>query len=125
MRKRRVDGVREPHKTAVPCPEQSRDYSETFHQIDKGNMVEAKYDIALESKTHGWTPKLACRYFNINLNNAYKIYVFLVEKYTPGRRFYTMGEAVKEGAHAFLQKGEAMRIHKCEHPAATIDLSKM
>ena len=50
---------------------------------------------------------------------------FLVDKYTPDRRFYSMGEAVKEGAHAFLQKGEAMRMQKCEHPSATMDLSKM
>ena len=119
MRKRRVDSVREQHKTAVSCPEQSRAFLETFHKIDKGNMVEARYDMALESKTHGWTLKLACRYFNMNQNNAYKICVFLVDKYTPGRCFYS------RGTHAFLQKGEAMRIHKCEHPAATIDLSKM
>ena len=48
-----------------------------------------------------------------------------MDKYTPDRCFYNMGEVVKEGAHAFLQKGEAMQVQKYEHPAATMDLTKM
>ena len=54
-----------------------------------------------------------------------KIYICLVEKYTPDCRFYIMDETVKEGAHAFIQKGETMQMQKPEHPAATMDLTKM
>ena len=50
---RHVDGGRERHSTAVPCPEQMKDYSKTFHQIDKGNGVEVKYDLGGQSKKHG------------------------------------------------------------------------
>ena len=71
--KRKVDGIRKREKTLVPCPKQNRDYSETFHLIHKGNGTESKYDVSLESHKHGWTPKLSVRYFNMNLNNAYRV----------------------------------------------------
>ena len=112
-------------QTAVPCPRQNKYYSDTFHLIDKGNQNEAQYDINFESHKHGWTPKLAMRLFNMNLNNAYKIYEWLVHKYTPDRRYYDMGEAITEAAHAFLQKGEPMRKQKPEHPLPTRNLAKM
>ena len=38
-------GGRERKSTTVDCPEQMKDYSETFHQIDEGNGVEAKYNL--------------------------------------------------------------------------------
>ena len=38
-RKRKVDGKRERAQTPVPCLEQNKDYSGTFHLIDKGNGV--------------------------------------------------------------------------------------
>ena len=101
-RKRKVDGVRECAQTPVPCPKQNKDYSETFHLIDKGNGAEVKYHISLESHKYGWTPKLLVRYFNMNLNNAYKVYCSLVDTYTPGKRYHKMGDAVDEAAHAFL-----------------------
>ena len=101
-RKKKVNKVREQHRSDVDCPEQNFYYSTTFHLIDKGNMNEAKYDISFESKKHRWSPKLAMRLFNMNLNNAYKIYKWLVDEYTPGHKFLTMGGAVNEGAHALL-----------------------
>jgi len=84
-RRRKVNKKREQHPTDVPCPWQQKDYSETFHLIDKGNGAEAKYDLMLENKKHGWTPKLALRFFNMTLNNAYKIYRWLLAKYNPGQ----------------------------------------
>ncbi len=125
MRKKRVDNIRQQHQTPVPCHLQNKSYSETFHLIDKGNGAEAKYDISLESHTHGWTPKMSARYFNIGTNNAYKIYESLVSKYTPHRRFYDLGEAIREAAHALIQKGEQMRQQQPEHPPAIRDLRLM
>ena len=52
-RSRRVNGVQERESTAVSCPQQNVDYSETFHLIDKGNGTEAKYELGGESRTHG------------------------------------------------------------------------
>ena len=49
MRKRRFDGKRERKQSPVDCPEQNRDYSKTFHLIDKGNGAEAKYDLGMKS----------------------------------------------------------------------------
>ena len=34
---------------------------------------EAKYDLSTESPLHSWGPKLAARYFNMNINNGYKL----------------------------------------------------
>ena len=45
-------------RTDVDVPNQMRKFSETFHWIDKGNQVEAKFDLGGESHSHGWTPKL-------------------------------------------------------------------
>ena len=83
MRKKKKDGVRDRAQSSVPCPAQNQYYSETFHLINKANCTESKYDIGIETHSHGWTPKLAFRYYNMNLNNAYKIYRSLVSKYTP------------------------------------------
>ena len=109
----------------MSCPEQNRDYSKTFHLIDKGNGDEAKYDIGLQSHKHGWTPKLSLRYFNMNMNNAYKIYEYLVNKHTPGRCYYDSKEAIDEAAHALLQRGDSMRLHKAEHPVHVNNLATM
>ena len=124
-RKRKVNKMRERHQTEVPCPRQNKDYSETFHLIDKGNGAEVKYDLFLENKKHGWTPKLALRLFNMTLNNAYKIYRWLLAKYKSGRRVYSMGEAVEEAAHAFLQRGDSMRKQKPEHPVPVPSLARV
>ena len=73
---------------------------------------------------HGWKPKLAFRYFNMNLNNAYKIYRALVTLHTPGRRFLSMGDSIELATDVFLQRGDAMRKQKPEHPNAVRDLSQ-
>ena len=58
-RKRKVDGVWEREAAAAPFSQhQNDDYSDTFNQIDKGNDVEAKYNMSRQSRKHGWSPKL-------------------------------------------------------------------
>jgi len=49
-------GSREMKQKAVPCPEQTKEYCEMFHLIDKGNGKEAKYDMAGKSRSHNWAP---------------------------------------------------------------------
>ena len=61
-RRRRVDGVREEAQTEVPCPLQQKDYSETFHLVDKGNGKESKYDMGGQTKGHNWAPKLTMQF---------------------------------------------------------------
>ena len=42
MRKKMgADNVRDKHQSPVDAPKQNIDYSKTFHQIDKGNMIES------------------------------------------------------------------------------------
>ena len=52
-RKRKINDVQEIDPTAVPCPQQNVDYSETFLLIDKGNSAEPKYKLRGQSRTHG------------------------------------------------------------------------
>ena len=106
-RKRRgADGRREHYQTPVDIPLQTQDYCETYHLIDKGNGAEAKYDLGGESKMHGWSPKLTARLFNMNLNNAYKIYCTLVAN-EEGQSYKPKGmrECIQATAHALLQQG--------------------
>ena len=74
-----ADKVRDKHQSPpVDAPKQNIDYSKTFHQIDKGNMIESRYVLAKQgSKKHGWSPKLSFCFFNMTLNNTYKIYSVL------------------------------------------------
>ena len=61
MRKKMgVNKVRDKHQSPVDAPKQNIDYSKTFHQIDKGNMIESRYVLLAKqgSKKHGWSPKL-------------------------------------------------------------------
>ena len=52
----RVDGSWEQHQTEASCPVQQKDYSETFHLIDKGNGKESKFDLGGQTKGHrSWT----------------------------------------------------------------------
>ena len=56
---------------------------------------------------HGWIPKLTARLFNMNLNNAYKIYYTLVaneegQSYEPKE----IWECILATAHAMLQQGQ-------------------
>ena len=69
------DGIREKNQSEVDAPMQNVDYSDTYYQIDKSNQIEARYVLGKQgSKKHGWAPKLSFRFFNMTLNNAYKIY---------------------------------------------------
>mmetsp|Transcript_2847 Transcript_2847/g.5763 ORF Transcript_2847/g.5763 Transcript_2847/m.5763 type:complete len:366 (+) Transcript_2847:358-1455(+) len=122
-RKKKVDGVREREPAPVPCPEQNIYYSNTFHLVDKGNGVKAKYDLGGQSRKHGWTPKLSSRLFNMNFNNSYWIYMTLMEKHNPGRRPVTMAEGIKEATHSLLQRGPTMRVWALEHPSPIRDMT--
>jgi hypothetical protein len=81
------DGKRERHKTEVLCPAQTKDYCNTFHLIDKGNGAEASYDLGGKSRLHNWSPKLVFRFFNMALNNAYKMYTALSRSTRPSGDF--------------------------------------
>ena len=124
-KKKGPDGKRLPQRDEVPCPEQNREYSETFHLIDKGNGAEATYDLGGKSRTHNWSPKLVLRLVNMTMNNAYKIYDALVDEHTPDRRFLEMREAIEEMTHAFFQRGTSMRSQKAEHPLHLTDLTNV
>ena len=41
----RIDNVRQRNSVGVPVPLQQKEYSETFHKINKGIGAEAKYDM--------------------------------------------------------------------------------
>jgi hypothetical protein len=82
MKRRVRDPVTEKRareQSDVDCNAQQIDYCLTYHHIDKGNGAEAKCDLSTGSHLHGWRPKLAACYFNMNLNNASKYSFFLTE----------------------------------------------
>ena len=80
-RRIKTDGVRQHSQTPVDCPAQQETYSNTFHFIDKGNGAETMYDIQGKCCTHEWVPKLGFWLYNMNMNNAFKIYgVFLLSR---------------------------------------------
>jgi hypothetical protein len=107
----------------VDCPTQQKTYCNTYHKIDKGNGAEAKYDLSTESHLHGWTPKLAARYFNMNMNNAYKVYRVLYKKSHGGRDPMKLGPCIKNLTHSLLQQGLEMRRRGCgAPPSATKNL---
>ena len=107
----------------VKCPAQNKDYSKTFHEIDKANLKAATHDLKGHSKKHNWSPKIVFRAFNINNTNAYIYYRRLVDLYTPTRRALDSTEGISELAHAFCQRGESMRKQRPEHPSAFRDIS--
>jgi hypothetical protein len=80
-------GKHERTKSEKLCPVQTKDYCVTFHLINKGNGVEANYDLGGKSHLHNWSPKLIFWLFNMALNNAYKMYTTLVKEHTPEQRF--------------------------------------
>ena len=125
LRRRRVDGSREQHQTEVSCPVQQKDYSETFHLIDKGNGKESKYDLGGHSKGHNWAPKLNMRFFNFGLGNAHTMYNALCKEHTPFRRVLSMEDCVSILAHHLMQFGPAMRKRDAEHPPACRDLTNV
>ena len=114
---------REKESTEVSCPLQQKDYCGTFHLIDKGNKNEAQFDMGGCSRLHNWSPKLNMRYFNMTGNNAKKIYMFLVDKYTPLRQPLCTKAAIHEMTHFLLQYGPSMRKQSAEHAPFTKDIS--
>ncbi|KAL7525349.1 hypothetical protein ACHAXR_000966, partial [Thalassiosira sp. AJA248-18] len=125
LRRRRVDGVREQERTEVSCPVQQRDYSETFHLIDKGNGKESKYDLGGQTKGHNWAPKLSMRYFNFGMGNSHTIYNSLANEHTPNRWKMKMPECVKILAHSLMQRGPPMRSQHPEHPNHSQNLANV
>jgi hypothetical protein len=112
MRRRVRDPVtkrRAREQTDVDCNEQQADYCHTYHQIDKGNGAEAKYDLSTESHLHGWGLKLAARYFNMNINNAYKVYCYLYKKHHPDEVVMPLKDCIHNLTHSLLQRGYEMR----------------
>ncbi|OEU06056.1 hypothetical protein FRACYDRAFT_256571 [Fragilariopsis cylindrus CCMP1102] len=110
--------------TDVNCPEQQWVYCQTYHLIDKGNGSEAKYDLSTESHLHGWSPKLASRFFNMNLNNAYNIYKYLYTKYHPDRTPMIMRSCINDLTHSLLQQGSEIRTRGFgDAPSATKDIT--
>jgi hypothetical protein len=106
------------------CPVQQKSYCNTYHKIDKGNGAEAKYDLSTESHLHGWGPKLAARLFNMNTNNAYKLYCSLYKKHHPERKPMELKDCINNLTHSLLQQGDDMRqrLPGCP-PSASKDLT--
>jgi hypothetical protein len=81
-------------------------------------------DLSTESHLHGWGPKLAARYLNMNANNAYKIYCVLYNKYHPGRTPMEMKDCINNLTHSLLQQGNDIRQRGYgAAPSATNDLT--
>jgi hypothetical protein len=114
-RRKNKSGARTMNQTPVPCPVQMKEYSETFHLIDKGNGNEAKYNMTGKSWKHNWSPKLVFRMFNMALNNAYFVYKELVGREGDGRDFLKVGNAVRELVHGLCQQGESIRKYVTTH----------
>ena len=76
---------RDREQSDVDCTGQQKDDCLTYQLINKGNEAENKYDLSTELHLHGQTPKLAARHFNMNTNNAYKVYCYLFKKHHPGQ----------------------------------------
>jgi hypothetical protein len=90
------------------CNEQQIDYCKTYHKIDKGDGAEAKYDMLTESHLHGWPPKLAARYLNMNINNSYKMYCLIYRWIHPTSRPMKLKDCIHNLSHSLLQRGDPM-----------------
>ena len=77
------------------------------------------------SCTHNWSPKIQIRYFNMNFNNAFKIYGNLCKRYISNHRPLDMQEGVSELSHELMQRGETMRSYQTEHPMNSRDLTNV
>jgi hypothetical protein len=79
---------------------------------------------AIVPHLYGWPPKLAACYFNMNSNNAYKVYVCLHTKHHRGRDPMPLRECINNLTHPFLQQGLDMRQRGYgAPPSATKDIS--
>jgi hypothetical protein len=111
MKRRTRDPVtkeRAREQSDVDCPTQQIGYCKTYHKIDKGNGAKAKYDLPTESHLHGWPPKLAARYFDMNINNAYKMYCWIYRWIHPTSRPMPLKECIHNLCHSLLQRGDPM-----------------
>jgi hypothetical protein len=111
MKRRVRDSVtkkRAREQSDVDCNAQQIDYCKTYHKIDKGNGTEAKYDLSTESHLHGWPPKLAARYFNMNINNGYKMHCLIYRWIHPTSRPMPLKEYIHNLCHSLLQRGDPM-----------------
>ncbi len=77
-----------------------------FHLIDKGNGVEALYGMGGKRWTHNCTSKLVFCFSKMAMNNAYKNYKAFVMEEDANSICLSMGDAIKELAHAVCQRGE-------------------
>ncbi len=124
-RRKDNSGLRTMHQTPVPCLAQMKEYSKTFHFIDKGNGKEVKYDMAGKSWKHNWSPKLVFRMFNMTLNNAYVVYKELASREGNGRDCFNMGKVVRELAHGLCQWGEPIQKYATTHPVHLQDMDQV
>jgi len=104
----------------VDCPAQQKTYCETYHWIDKENGVEAKYDLSTESHLNGWGPKIAARYFNIDINNSYKVYTFLYNKHHNPDNVMPSKQCIQNSTHSVLQQGYLMRQRRVGAPPSAV-----
>ena len=81
------------------------------------------------SRKHGWAPKLLFRFFNMTLNNAYKIYTVLherehqqAENETDRLKPLSMDDAIEELTYSLLQGGDGIRKRAAYHPPPQRDL---
>jgi hypothetical protein len=63
----------------------------------------------LELTSHGWGPKLAARFFNMNLNNTYKMYCLLYKEHHPKRKAMKLKPCINNLTQSLLQEGEEMK----------------
>ena len=87
--------------------------------IDKGNGAKEKFALGIESKKHGWTPKIAARLFNMNSNNRYQIYTALVSERSYKAK--SRRECMCELATELLNRGPAMQIRLPGTPPTTAE----
>ena len=94
-----------------------------YYQIDKSNLIEARYVLGKQgSKKHDWAPKLLLRFFNMTLNNAYKIYTVLHEREhqqeeneSDRLKPLSMDDAIEELVYSLLQGGEGVQRTAAYH----------
>jgi hypothetical protein len=119
-----ITKVRAREPTEVNISEQQLAYCDTYYVIDKGNGIEAKYDLACESHLHGWSPKLSLRYINMTSNNSYNFFCALYKKYHPSRDPMELKDCINNVTHSLLQEGEDIRQRSYgAPPSVTKDLT--
>ena len=141
-----MDNVRQRNPVGVPLLIQQKDYSKTFHKIDKVNGAEPKYDMGGNRYVYDWIELLI--YYIIIVLFLYSYFYFsifiqqvswmdtqaylpilkyefeqclpslqdITQKHSPKRRMMTILDAMKEATYALLQTGEKMPMVDAVHP---------